>query len=121
VTRLDHPLHQTGPALLLFWRIESLKAMLWCIQILDRMPTYFEVGEVNDTYTNLPVCKDVTPFLAQAKLCADEEIEKERAFAQILNWRCRTEMLRLQDMRPRPGDSNGPDHKFSARCTGSVC
>jgi Domain of unknown function (DUF4272) len=90
-----------------FWRIESLKAVLWCIQVFEAMPTYAEVGAVNDTYTRLPVGRDVTPFLAVAKLRDEEEVEKERQFAQFLNWRCRTEMFRLQDMKPPGGDSYG--------------
>jgi hypothetical protein len=88
-----------------FWRIESFKAVLWCIQVLEEMPTYFEVGKVNDTYSKLPVGKDVTQFLAQAKLREEDTIEREREFAQFLNWRCRTELLRLQGMRPPMGDS----------------
>jgi hypothetical protein len=88
-----------------FWRIESLKAVLWCIQVFDEMPTYFEVGKVNDTYTKLPEGKDVAQFLAQAKLREEHAIEKERDFARFLNWRCRTEMFRLQGMQPPRGDS----------------
>jgi hypothetical protein len=88
-----------------FWRIESLKAVLWCIQVFDEMPTYFEVGKVNDTYTKLPEGKDVTPFLTRARLRKEDAIEKERDFAQFLNWRCRTEMFRLQGMKPPRGDS----------------
>jgi hypothetical protein len=88
-----------------FWRIESLKAVLWCIRVLDEMPTYFEVGPVNDTYTRLPVGKDVADFLARAKLRKETAIEKERDFAEFLNWRCRTEMFRLQGMKPPKGDS----------------
>src|SRR5262245_16945077 len=37
-----------------FWRIESLKAVLWCIRDFDEMPTYFEVGKVNDVYNKIP-------------------------------------------------------------------
>jgi hypothetical protein len=88
-----------------FWRIESLKAVLWCIRVLDKMPTYFEVGKVNDTYNKLPEGKEVTPFLARAKLRAEKAIAKERDCAQFLNWRCRTELLRLQGMKPPRGDS----------------
>jgi hypothetical protein len=89
----------------LFWRIESLKAVLWCIQVFDEMPTYFEVGKVNDTYTKLPKGQDVTHFLARAKLRDEDAIEKECEFAQFLNWRCRTEMFRLQGMKPPKGGS----------------
>jgi hypothetical protein len=88
-----------------FWRIESLKAVLWCIQVLDEMPTYFEVGPVKETYSKLPEGKDVSVFLAHAKLRTEDEIEKEREFAKFLNWRCRTEALRLQGMKPPRGDS----------------
>src|SRR5262249_46388451 len=88
-----------------FWRIESLKAILWCLQVFDRMPTYFEVGPVNDAYTKLPEGQDVTSFLTGVRLRKEKEIEKERAFAQFLNWRCRTELFRLQGMKPPKGDS----------------
>src|SRR5262249_43577129 len=89
-----------------FWRIESLKAVLWCIRVFDEMPTYFEVGKVNDTYNKLPEGKDVAGFLAGAKLRAEDDINKEREFAQFLNWRCRTGMLRLQGMKPPRNDSS---------------
>ena len=88
-----------------FWRIESFKAILWCIQVFEEMPTYFEVGKVNDTYAKLPVGKAVTQFFAQAALREEETLEKEREFAEFLNWRCRTELLRLQGMEPPTGDS----------------
>jgi hypothetical protein len=88
-----------------FWRIESLKAVLWCIQVFDEMPTYFEVGKVNDTYTELPEGKDVAPFLARAKLRTEGAIKTQGDFARFLNWRCRTEMFRLQGMKPPKGDS----------------
>jgi hypothetical protein len=88
-----------------FWRIESLKAILWSIHIFDQMPTYFEVGQVNDTYTRLPLGRDVSPFLSSAALREEQEIEKERYYAEFLNWRCRTEMFRLQGMRPPQGDN----------------
>jgi len=88
-----------------FWRIESLKAVLWCTRALDKMPTYFAVGNVEDIYAALPVGKDVTDFLDPAKLRAEAEIAKERRFAQFLNWRGRTELLRLQGMKPPMGDS----------------
>jgi hypothetical protein len=63
------------------------------------------VGNVGDVYAALPVGKDVTIFLAQAKLRAEAELTKERRFAQFLNWRGRTELLRLQGMKPPMGDS----------------
>ncbi len=88
-----------------FWRIESLKAVLWCIGVLDKMPSYFAVGKVNDTYTLLPEGKVVTRFLARAKLRDEDAIAKERDFARFLNWRCRTELCRLQGMKPPRGDS----------------
>lgn len=88
-----------------FWRIESLKAVLWCIQFLDRMPSYSEVGSVRETYNKLPVGRDITPFLTKAKLRHDHELEKERHFAEFLHWRCMTEMLRLQGMRAPAGDN----------------
>jgi hypothetical protein len=88
-----------------FWRIESLKAVLWCISFFDEMPTYFEVGKVNDAYDKLPEGKDVTGFLGQARLREEKEIAKERHFAKFLHWRCRTEMLRLQGMKPPKGGS----------------
>jgi hypothetical protein len=88
-----------------FWRIESLKAVLWCVQVFDEMPTYFDVGQVNDTYTRLPEGQDVTRFLARAKLRDEDEIAQERDLAQFLNWRCRTEMLRLQGIKPPRDDS----------------
>lgn len=88
-----------------FWRIESLKAMLWCIQVFEKMPTYLEVGKVNDTYARLPVGKAVTQFLAQAALREEEALEKECEFAEFLNWRCRTELLRLHGTEPPMGDS----------------
>jgi hypothetical protein len=88
-----------------FWRIESLKAVLWCIRAFEQMPTYFEVGPINDVYSRLPEGKDVKPFLSQANLRPQEEIEKERDFARFLHWRCRTELLRLQGMKPPRGDS----------------
>lgn len=88
-----------------FWRIEGFKSLLWCVQVFDEMPTYFEVGDVNDIYTRLPVGAEVTPFLVQATLRGETEIEKERVFAQFLNWRGRTELLRLQGFTPPEGDS----------------
>jgi hypothetical protein len=88
-----------------FWRIESLKAVLWCIQVLERMPPYSEVGRVNDVYASLPVGKEITRFRAHAVLRAEEVVEKEREFAEFLNWRCRTELLRLQGMQPPMGDN----------------
>jgi hypothetical protein len=88
-----------------FWRIESLKAVLWCVRTINPMPTYFEVGPVNDTYDLVPVGKDVAPFLTGAKLRTEKVIAKERDFGQFLNWRCRTELLKLQGMKPPKGDS----------------
>jgi len=88
-----------------FWRIESLKAVLWSIRVYETMPTYFAVGTVNDAYNKLPEGKDIGPFLARAKLRSAVVIEKERAFAQFLHWRCRTESLRLQGVKPPKGDS----------------
>jgi hypothetical protein len=88
-----------------FWRIESLKAVLWCVQFFDAMPTYAEVGKVNDAYALLPVGEGITAFLAGAKLRTEVEIEKERQFAQFLNWRCRTELFRLRGLKPPRGDS----------------
>jgi Domain of unknown function (DUF4272) len=88
-----------------FWRLESLKAVLWCTRALDEMPSYFKVGAADDTYAKLLVGKNVADFLAQAKLRDEPEITKEREFALFLNWRCRTEALRLLGMRPPVGDS----------------
>jgi hypothetical protein len=88
-----------------FWRIESLKAILWSIRVYGTMPTYFEVGKVTDAYNKLPEGKEIAPFLARAKLRSMAVIEKERGFAQFLHWRCRTELLRLQGMKPPKGDS----------------
>lgn len=88
-----------------FWRIESFKAVLWCIGVLTERPSYFEVGPVMDFYARLPEGQDVTPFLAQAKLRDVAEIARERQIAQFLNWRCRTELLRLRGLSPPEGDS----------------
>lgn len=88
-----------------FWRIESLKAVLWCVGVFRKMPPYSQVGKVNDAYTKIPEGKDVTPFLDAAKLRPEKTIAKERDSAKFLNWRCRTELLRLQGVKPPRGDS----------------
>jgi hypothetical protein len=88
-----------------FWRIESLKSVFWCIRVFAERPSYFGVGRVNGTYDRLPEGKDTAPFLAAAQLREEAEIEKERDFARFLNWRCRTELLRLRGMAPPRGDT----------------
>ncbi|MGE3809877.1 MAG: DUF4272 domain-containing protein, partial [Gemmataceae bacterium] len=88
-----------------FWRIESMKAAFWCVQLYEAMPSYFEVGKVNEAYARIPEGKGLAGYLAQARLRDEAEIEKERDFAQFLNWRCRTELLKLQGMQPPQGDS----------------
>jgi Domain of unknown function (DUF4272) len=88
-----------------FWRIESMKALLWAVRAYSKMPTYHDVGDVNGAYDKVPYKGDIAPFLAAAKLRKEKEIDTERQHAKFLNWRCRTEMLRLQGMRPPKGDS----------------
>lgn len=88
-----------------FWRIESMKTVLWCVRAFDSMPSYFAVGPVNDAYDKIPEGKDTAPFLARAKLRPQKEVEKERDCAKFLNWRGRTELLRLQGVKPPKGDS----------------
>ncbi|HJZ93204.1 MAG TPA: DUF4272 domain-containing protein [Gemmataceae bacterium] len=88
-----------------FWRIESMKALLWAIRVYAKMPTYHEVGDVNGAYDKVPYQGDISPFLAAARLRNEKEIEAERHRAKFLNWRCRTEVLRLEGMRPPKGDS----------------
>jgi hypothetical protein len=88
-----------------FWRIESLKALLWALRFFDAMPTYTQVGKVEDAYSKIPVRGDVAPFLSGANLRSEEELDAERCRARFYNWRCRTELFRLQGMPPATGDT----------------
>jgi hypothetical protein len=88
-----------------FWRIESMKALLWALQCYPEMPTYFIVGNVREHYGKVPFNEDVTPFLDSAKLRKKKELEAQRHLAKFLNWRGRTELFRLQGMVPPMGDT----------------
>ena len=50
-----------------FWRVESLKAVLWSLQSFPSMPTYFQVGDVNDAYSKIRV-KNAADFLKGVRL-----------------------------------------------------
>jgi hypothetical protein len=88
-----------------FWRIESLKALLWALGYFEEMPTYSRVGNVEDAYSKIPVKADVAPFLNGAHLREEQELELERSRARFFNWRCRTELFRLQGRPPARGDT----------------
>lgn len=88
-----------------FWKIESLKALLWVLNQYEEMPAYFEVGNPNEIYRFAQYPDDPTHFIQQCSTRTKKEIEKEREVYEFLNWRCRTELFRLQGMAPPPGDS----------------
>ncbi|QDV21107.1 hypothetical protein Pan153_57890 [Gimesia panareensis] len=88
-----------------FWRIEALKALLWSIGLIEEMPSYFAVGNPNAAYSLVPINQPPEEFLGKAKLRSEDVIKAERHQAQFLNWRARTEVLRLQGVAPPPGDS----------------
>ena len=87
-----------------FWRIESLKAVLWALQFWQNMPTYFDVGNVNDVYAKVGV-RNLTDFFSLAKLRPEDELWEEHEYAAYLHWRCRTELMRLEQIIPPYGDT----------------
>jgi hypothetical protein len=102
----DEPLGSwtDGTIMNTFWRVESLKALLWAIGRFETMPSYLE-GGVDDAYEMIPVGEDVTYFLAAAELRPEDELYEERKLAEFYHWRITTEILRLQGMQPPRGDS----------------
>lgn len=88
-----------------FWRVEALKAILWAIGHIPEMPTYYDVGNLEDVCSLIPVNKPTQDFIDQSQLRAEDVIEGQRHKAQFLNWRARTELFRLQGMKPPIGDN----------------
>ncbi|QDT24020.1 hypothetical protein HG66A1_58460 [Gimesia chilikensis] len=88
-----------------FWRVEALKALLWSIGVIEEMPSYYDVGNPNEIYSMVPINQPIEGFLDSAAIRGKETLDAELHQAQFLNWRARTEVMRLQGMEPPPGDS----------------
>jgi hypothetical protein len=69
------------------WRIESLKALLWAVGLVDSLgpPDTPADGELLHS-----VCEE---RLHSARLRAPRELENERSLAELWHWRSRTERL----------------------------
>ena len=87
-----------------FWRVESLKSVLWAIGQFDAMPSYLHEG-VDAAFERIPMHADVAPFLAAAELRPKEALYAERHIAEFYHWRVVTEVLRLRGMQPPRGDT----------------
>jgi len=87
------------------WRVEALAALRWALGHLDRMPSYFAVQRVDTVCAGIPVGGPVDRFVAVSRLRSHDDIERERAKAHSLDWRCRTEVLRWQGVEAPAGDS----------------
>jgi hypothetical protein len=88
-----------------FWRVEALKGLLWTIGHLPDMPSYFDVGNPNDAYSLICFDRPTTAFMESSQLRDETVIKAQRQLAFFLNWRCRTETLRLQGVEAPMGDS----------------
>ena len=88
-----------------FWKIESFKGLMWVLNKYDSMPCYYDVGNVNDVYQLGGYPDNPNDFINSGEIKDVADIENERHLYEFLQWRCRTELLRLQGMVPPAGDS----------------
>jgi hypothetical protein len=73
------------------WVIESIGCLLWAVGRLDKIPRYDEEsGKRVIAFRSGECAKDL---IEQARLRPTSEIDRQRDWAELWHWRCRTRML----------------------------
>ena len=88
-----------------FWKVESFKALLWSLRLYQTMPPYYDVGEVNGIYKMIQVPNCTKKFNETCSSRSELEIQSELVVYRYLDWRCRTELMKIQGLCTFPEES----------------
>lgn len=83
------------------WRVESLMAILWALQVIEGIPPYDEQTSP-DLFGDFPLV-NADEFVSSALLRPAEEISAARDVAEAWHWRSRTRQI-IESGEPFPSD-----------------
>ncbi len=73
------------------WLAESIMCLLWALGHREQIPAYDQ--EVDPNLNQFPKGEKARDLIRLAALRPQAEIEKQRDWAELWHWRCRTQML----------------------------
>jgi hypothetical protein len=73
------------------WLAESVICLLWALGYREQIPAYDQ--EVDPSSNQFPKGEKARDLIRQAALRPQAEIDKQRDWAELWHWRCRTQML----------------------------
>lgn len=73
------------------WLAEPFMCLVWALREIDQLPPYDQ--EANPDLMKSHLAKSLNQIMKGAKLRPRADIERQRAWAELWHWRCRTRML----------------------------
>jgi hypothetical protein len=85
------------------WRIEGVGSLLWAVGMVDEIPAYDRLFELDGVMPSLNVFQESGPLIARVRLRPPDELDAHRDVAEVWHWRARTaELQRRSGLQPAP-------------------